>query len=60
MSHGLLKRVSHQHTTSGSGPVRTYVRRMRWKLGDEPNASAYTFTKRCLSYRMPRGEDNEQ
>ena len=52
----LLRRVWGQDNSSGSGPVRTYVKRLRQKLGDDPNIPAYIFTKRRIGYWMGQGE----
>ena len=52
----LLRRVWGQDNSGGSGPVRTYVKRLRQKLGDDPNDPAYIFTKRRVGYWMEKGE----
>ena len=57
MTHGqLLGRVWGQDNSGGSGPVRTYVKRLRRKLGDDPNNPAYIFTRRRVGYWMEQGE----
>ena len=55
----LLRRVWGQNNSGGSGPVRTYVKRLRQKLGDDPNDPAYIFTKRRVGYWMEKGEEQE-
>ena len=52
----LLRRVWGQDNSGGSGPVRTYVKRLRQKLRDDPNNPAYIFTKRRVGYWMELGE----
>ena len=37
-------------------PIRTIVRRLRRKLGDDVDNSAYIFTEPRVGYRMPEGE----
>ena len=55
----LLLRVWGQDHSGSSGPVRTYVRRLRRKLGDDANNPSYIFTRRGVGYRMPEGEKLE-
>ena len=52
----LLQRVWGQNNSGGSGSVRTYVKRLRRKLGDDPDNPAYIFTKRRVGYWMEKGE----
>ena len=55
MTHAqLLQRVWGQDNSGGSGPVRTYVKRLRSKLGDDPDNPAYIFTKRRFGYWMEK------
>ena len=34
--------------------VRTYIKRIRTKLGDDPRQPTYVFNERAVGYRMPR------
>ena len=52
----LLQRVWGQDNSGSSGPVRTYVKRLRRKLGDDPDNPVYIFTKRRVGYWMEKGE----
>ena len=52
----LLRRVWGQDNSGGSSPVRTYVKRLRRKLGDDPDNPSYIFTKRRVGYWMEPGE----
>ena len=61
MSHAqLLQSVWGQEDSGGSGPVRTYVRRLRSKLGDDTDNPGYIFTKRRFGYWMEQGDTEEQ
>ncbi len=35
--------------------MRTFVKKLRRKLGDDPTSPAYIFTERGVGYRMPAG-----
>ena len=37
--------------------MRTYVKRLRRKLGDDAARPAYIFTERGVGYRMPNPQD---
>ena len=52
----LLQRVWGVDTPSGSGPVRTIVRRLRQKLGDNPDSPTFIFNQRRVGYRMAAAE----
>ena len=39
-----------------SGPVRTIVKRLRSKLGDDANSPTYIFTEPRVGYRMAKAE----
>ena len=52
----LLQRVWGQDNSGSSVPVRTYVKRLRRKLGDDPNSPTYIFTRRGVGYWMEKGE----
>ncbi len=56
----LLRRVWGQDKSGGSGPVRTIVRRLRRKLGDDADNPTYIFTKRRVGYWMETGETDGQ
>ena len=51
----LLRRVWRHDLSGGSGPVRTYVKRLRRKLGDDPGDPTYIFTRRRVGYWMEPG-----
>ena len=55
-----LRRVWGQDKSTGSGPARAIVRRLRRKLGDDADNPAYIFTKRRVGYWMEKGEGQEQ
>ena len=52
----LLDRVWRERSGDDLRPMRTIVRRLRIKLGDDTANPAYIFTERHVGYRMPRGE----
>ena len=52
----LLRRALGMDNTGDPEPVRTYVKRLRRKLGDDLDNPAYIFIKRCVSYWMEKGE----
>ncbi len=56
----LLGRVWGQDNPEGSGPVRTVVRRLRRKLGDDAAQPTYIFNKRRVGYWMKKGETPDQ
>ncbi len=56
----LLNRVWGQDNSGGSGPVRTYVKRLRRKLRDDPEDPTYIFTRRRVGYWMERQEEYEE
>ena len=45
-----------QDDCGGSGPVRTYIERLRRKLGDNPDTPPHIFTRRHVGYSMEKGE----
>ena len=55
-----LRRVWGQDQTTGSGPVRAIVRRLRRKLGDDPDNPSCILTKPSVGYRMEEGKTPEQ
>ena len=52
----LLDRVWRERSGDDLRPMRTIVRRLRIKLGDNAANPAYIFTERHVGYRMPRGD----
>ena len=57
LSHDqLLRRVWHITTAGDPQVVRTHLRRLRRKLGDEADSPSYIFTEPGVGYRMPEGE----
>ena len=53
----LLRKVWGRHETGDPQLVRTYVKRLRRKLGDDPSNCCYIFTVRRVGYRMARPSD---
>ena len=54
MTHDqLLRRVWHVTTAGDPQVVRTHLRRLRRKLGDDADNPAYIFTEPRVGYRMP-------
>ena len=49
----LLGAVWDKHGADHPGPVRTYVKKLRQKLGDDAASPAYILTERGVGYRMP-------
>ncbi len=43
----------------GTGAVRTVVKRLRRKLGEEADSPKYIFSERGVGYRMAKGETSE-
>ena len=52
----LLQRVWGLTNSGGSGPVRTAVKNLRRKLGDDADSRTYIFKEPRVGYRMPKGE----
>ena len=50
----LLRQVWGRRERGGTQLVRTYVKKLRRKLGDDADNSAYIFTVRRVGYRMAR------
>ncbi|WP_419858618.1 winged helix-turn-helix domain-containing protein [Candidatus Palauibacter irciniicola] len=48
----LLRQVWNRRGGGRPGPVRTYVRKLRHKLGDDAADPAYILTERAVGYRM--------
>ena len=51
----LLRHVWGEHAASDAHPVRTAVKKLRRKLGDQARNPTYVFTERGVGYRMPAG-----
>ena len=49
----LLRSVWGKRGTDNPGRVRTYVKKLRHKLGDDAADPAYILTERAVGYRMP-------
>ena len=56
----LLQRVWGPDKGQDSAPVRNIVRRLRRKLGDDPDNPTYIFTEPRVGYRMPKGETQRE
>ena len=52
----LLERVWGQRASGDLRPMRTIVRKLRSKLGDDAGNPTYIFTEPRVGYRMPRPE----
>ena len=52
----LLQRVWGPEHSGQPGAVRTFVKNLRRKLGDDANDPSYIFTEPSVGYRMHRGE----
>ena len=52
----LLDRVWGVGHTGGRGIVRTYVKRLRRKLGDNAETPKYIVSEPRVGYRMEKGE----
>ncbi|MCY3887435.1 MAG: ATP-binding protein [Chloroflexi bacterium] len=55
----LLRRVWRRAGDADVRPMRTVVRSLRRKLGDDAEDPAYIFTQLRVGYRMPRGETTD-
>lgn len=57
MTHDqLLQRVWNEKHSGDAGLVRTVVKRLRQKLGDDAHNPKYIVTEPRVGYRMERGE----
>ena len=52
----LLRAVWGKRGADHPGPVRTYVKKLRHKLGDDAASPAYILTTRGVGYRIPEPE----
>ena len=55
----LLDRVWGERGTGDLRPMRTIVRKLRRKLGDDASNPTYIFTEPRVGYRMPKGRTAE-
>ena len=55
----LMSRVWKRKSGWDASPMRTIVRKLRRKLGDDANNPTYIFTEPRVGYWMPRGEEAE-
>ena len=55
----LLQRVWGPGHSGSFGLVRTVVKNLRSKLGDDADHPTYIFTEPRVGYRMPKGEEQE-
>ena len=53
----LLRRVWHRRDRGDVRLVRSFVKRLRRLLGDDPNSPVYIITERGVGYRMPKPGD---
>ena len=53
----LLERVWGQERSGDRGSVRTYVKRLRRKLGEDAGNPEYILAEHRVGYRMPKGGD---
>ena len=61
LSHDqLLHRVWGEGNTGDSGLVRTIVKRLRQKLGDDARSPLYVFTQPRVGYSMKKSDSEEQ
>ena len=56
----LVVRVWGVGRSGEAGPLRTNIRRLRAKLGDDAENPLYIFTEPRVGYRMPQGETQEE
>ena len=51
----LLDRVWGERGSGGLRPMRTIVRKLRLKLGDDADSPTYFITETRVGYSMPKG-----
>ena len=54
----LLQQVWGGYNSPGTYRVRTFVKKLRRKLGDDAGSPAYILTERGVGYRMPMPQDH--
>ena len=55
----LLDRIWGKRADADLRPMRTIVRKLRRKLGDDADQPTYIFTEARVGYRMPKGEQSD-
>ena len=55
-----LQRVWGERSSGDLRPMRTIVRNLRRKLGDDSDNPTYIFNEPRVGYRMPEGEMDEE
>ena len=55
----LLSRVWQPSSSGDVRHLRTVVKNLRRKLGDDASGPTYIFTEARVGYRMPKGDRNE-
>ena len=53
----LLRQIWGERVSENSEPVRTFVKKLRGKLGDDSAHPAYIFNERGVGYRMAAPRD---
>jgi two-component system KDP operon response regulator KdpE len=53
LTYNRLLRAVWGRRGTDAGPVRTFVKKLRHKLGDDAASPAYILTERAVGYRMP-------
>ena len=53
----LLRQIWGERVSDNSEPVRTFVKKLRGKLGDDPASPSYIFNERGVGYRMVAPSD---
>ena len=56
-SESLLRQVWGERNGEGTDPVRSFVRKLRGKLGDSATNPVYIFNERGVGYRMARPDE---
>ena len=55
-NEALLRQLWSKRGGKHPGPVRTYVRKLRKRLGDDATDPTYILTERSVGYRMTEPE----
>ena len=53
----LIRQLWNGPDTADPDRVRTFIKQLRRKLGDDPARAAYILNERGVGYRMPRPEE---